>query len=325
MRRAKIVSTGMYVPEKVLTNFDLEKMVDTSDEWIRTRTGIVERHIAAEDETSADLAEKAAREALEKASVSPEELDLIIVATITPDYYFPATACLVQARLGAKNAGCFDVEAACSGFVYSLSMGASYIMAGWANKILVVAADVLSKMTDWEDRNTCVLLADGAGAALLEATDEDKGVLSSYLGGWGGQPELLYVPAGGFKKPPYKVDNPKDFFLKMNGREVYKWAVTKMEESARIALKRAGIPIEQVSLVIPHQANIRIIQTVAERLGVPWEKMFVTIHKYGNTSGATVPIALHEAIEEGRIKEGDIVVLTAMGGGFTWGASVIKF
>ena len=325
MRRARIVSTGMYVPEKVLTNFDLEKMVDTSDEWIRTRTGIVERHIAAEDETSADLAEKAARMALERAGISAEDIDLIIVATITPDYYFPATACLLQARIGAKNAGCFDLEAACSGFIYSLSMGASYIMAGWADRVLVVAADVLSKMTDWEDRNICVLLADGAGAAVLEATEEDRGVLSSYLGGWGGQPELLYVPAGGFKNPPYRVKNQKDFLMKMNGREIYKWAVTKMEESARKALERAGLSVEDVSLVIPHQANIRIIRTVAERLGVPWEKVFVNIDKYGNTSGATIPIALHEAVVQGRIKENDIVVFTALGGGLTWGAAVVRF
>lgn len=321
--RAKIVSTGMYVPEKVLTNYDLEKMVDTSDEWITTRTGIKERRIAKETETTSDMATAAAKEALKRAGVSPEELDLIIVATFTPDYLLPSTAARVQAKLGAVNAAAFDVEAACSGFVYSLAVASGLIETGFMKKILVIGSDMLSRVTDWEDRNTCVLFGDGAGAALLEPGDGSSGVLSFWMGSDGSKPELLWVPGGGTALPPYKADK-KDFYLQMNGREVYKVAVTMMEVSARKALELAGLSVDDVSLIIPHQANIRIIQTVAQRLGVPFEKVYVNIHKYGNTSAATIPIAFHEALQEGRLKKGDIVVFTAMGGGFTWGAAVVR-
>ena len=306
----KIIGTGIALPEKVLTNFDLEKMVDTSDEWITTRTGIKERRIA-ENETVTELATKAAQQALQNAGVSPTELDLIILATLTPEKRFPSTACLVQAQLGAERVYAFDVSAACSGFIYALDVADSFIKSGKADKVLVIGAEKLSEAVDWTDRSTCVLFGDGAGAVVVERSEDESDVLASVMYSEGSLEELLYADKCGY--------------IRMKGRELFRFAVRAMEEACREALKRAGVSPEEVSLVVPHQANVRIINALAEKLGIPQEKVYVNIHKYGNTSAASIPIALHEAISEGRIKRGDLILLTAMGGGLTWGAMVIRY
>ncbi len=322
-----IVGTGSFVPDKVLTNLDLEKMVDTSDEWIMTRTGIRERRIVDEGMAASDLACKAAERALEAAGTSPLEVDLIVVATITPDMAFPSTACLVQDRLGAKSAAAFDISAACSGFVYGLSVVDQFIKSGTYKTVLLIGAETLSKITDWTDRNTCVLLGDGAGAVVVKSTEEkSKGILSFYLGADGSAGDFLKIPAGGSRKPPtHQTIDDRLHYVKMRGNELFKVAVRVLVRAVEEALSRSCLSKEEVNLLIPHQANIRIIQAAAEKVGIPLSKVYINVDRYGNTSSASIAIALDEAVRGGRIKEGDIVVLDAFGGGLTWGACVIRW
>lgn len=323
-RYAAIAGWGKYLPQRVLTNHDLERMVDTSDEWIRTRTGIVERHLVEDGEASSTMAVRAARQALERADLPAFALDLIIVATSTPDYLFPATACLVQDALGAIHAGAFDLEAACSGFLYALTVGTQFIRSGMYENVLVVASEALSRITNWEDRNTCVLFGDGAGAAVLRPTSERRGLLASTLGAYGAGSDLLIMPAGGSARPAsLETVAGRQHYIHMKGNEVFRFAVRSMGQATQEVLQQAGLSVEDISLFVPHQANLRIIEALAERLGLPMERIFVNLHRYGNMSAATIPVALCEAAEEGRLKEGDIVVATAFGAGLTWAAGVI--
>ena len=300
-------------------------MVEPFDEWITTRTGIKQRRLAAMDEASSDLAIKAGRRALEDARLNPKDLELIIVATITPDMHFPSTACFVQANLGAKKAVCFDVSAACAGFVYALTIAQQFISRGVYKNALIIGAEVLSTITDWEDRNTCVLFGDGAGAAVV-AEVKSGGVLSTYLGSDGTKADLLMIPGGGSRNPPtHETINKRLHYLKMQGNEVFKIAVKIMTEAAREALKQADLECSDVDLVIPHQANIRIIMAMAKKLDLPPERIYLNIEKYGNVSSASTAIALCEAVKTGRIKKGDIVLLDAFGSGLVWGACVIKW
>jgi len=326
-RRATITGVGSCVPERVVTNFDLEKMVDTTDEWIRTRTGIRERRVAAEDQATSDLAVVAARRALEEARLDPADLDLIIVATVTPDMPFPATACIVQDRLGASRAAALDLETACSGFVYALATGAQFIETGLYNNVLVIGAETLSKIVDWTDRRTCVLLGDGAGAVVLQpALAEDQGLLSFHLGADGGGADLLKQPAGGSRLPASEETvRSRLHYVHMNGREVFKFAVKVMGEAAQAALEKCGLGFADVDYYIPHQANYRIIEASARRFGLPMERVYVNIDRYGNTSAASIPVALDEAVDQGRIRPGDLVLLVAFGGGLTWGAAVCRW
>ncbi|MEN2998826.1 MAG: beta-ketoacyl-ACP synthase III [Brevinematia bacterium] len=322
----KIRGVGMYVPPKVLTNHDLEKMVETSDEWIRTRTGIVQRRIADSEITTSDLAVEASKIAIKNANLLPEDIDAVICATITPDMVFPATAFLISEKLGIKKPG-FDINTACSGFVYASVITNSFLKSGAFKNILVVGAETLSRITDWQDRNTCVLFGDGAGAVIYTIDDSESDILAFELGGDGGFADLLYVPAGGAKIPASEesIKN-RLHFIKMNGRETFKMAVRMMTESVEKVIQKAGIRKEDVKLVIPHQANIRIIDAIAEYLGVTREeKVFVNLDKYGNTSAASIPIALAEAVEQGKINRGDIIILVAFGGGFSWGAIALKY
>jgi 3-oxoacyl-[acyl-carrier-protein] synthase-3 len=325
MQWVRVLGTGSSVPEKVLTNFDLERMVDTSDEWITTRTGIKERRIAAPSETTSKLALEAAQKALEAAQVAPEEIDCIIVGTVTPDMLFPSTACLLQHALGAKRAFAFDLEAGCTGFVYALAVAEKYLLAEGRGKALVVGAETLSKIVDWQDRATCVLFGDGAGAAVVGLGDR-PGILATYLGANGGGAHLLELPAGCSRMPAsFETVEKRLHYIKMNGNEVFKFAVRIVEEASLEVLKKAQKTVDDVKLFIPHQANIRIIQSAAERLGIPEEKVFVNVEKYGNTSSASIPIALDEASRSGRIREGDIVLLVGFGAGLTWGAVLIQW
>ncbi|CAG7603474.1 3-oxoacyl-[acyl-carrier-protein] synthase 3 protein 1 [Paenibacillus solanacearum] len=319
-----VLGTGRYVPERVLTNHELEKMVDTNDEWIVTRTGIRERRIAAPEQASSDLAYEASKIALDKAGISPEEIDLIIVATITPDMSFPSTACILQDKLGAKKAAAFDLSAACSGFIYSLANASNFIATGTYKYALVVGAECLSKITDYTDRNTCILFGDGAGAVVLGPVAEGRGFKSFELGADGTGGPLLKVEAGGSRCPasPQSLEG-KQHFIYMAGAEVFKFAVRIMGSAAEDALRKAGIDKSDVDLLVPHQANIRIIQSALQRLALSEDKCMINLHKYGNVSAASIPIALAEADEEGRLKEGDCVVLVGFGGGLTWGASVL--
>ncbi|MCO5045191.1 MAG: ketoacyl-ACP synthase III [Kiritimatiellae bacterium] len=324
--RASILATGSYVPERVLTNADLEKMVDTTDEWIMTRTGIRERHIARTDEATSDMATEAARRALAAAGVAPEELDMIIVATITPDMGFPNTACFVQSNIGAVNAFCYDIEAACSGFVYGLDLARQYIATGSAKTILLIGAEKISCITDWTDRSLCVLFGDGAGAAVLRAEPNRKGILSAVMRSDGRLHDLLKLPGGGSRNPASAETLAGGLhFMKMNGRDVFKHAVTCMTDVARKALDQAGLTVEDVKLIIPHQANLRIVSAIGERLGGKPEQYFVNLDRYGNTSAASVILALDEAVRMGKLERGDRVLLVAFGGGFTWGASVLEW
>ncbi len=326
MIRARITGTGSYVPEKVMTNFDFEKFMETSDEWIRTRTGIRERHVAADGENTSDLATKAAERALEMAGVKPEELDGIILGTITGDYPWPATSCIVQANLGAVNASAHDVSAACSGFLFALSSAADRIQAGNAKKMLVIGAEVLTRIIDWEDRNTCILFGDGAGAVVLEAHEGENGILSTHLHTDGNQLELLYQPGFSTKiVPSVEALENRDYFLKMQGNEVFKVAVRSLTEVAEEALEANGMTSEDVNLLIPHQANIRILEATAKRLKLLDERTYINVDRFGNTSGATIPLALDEVNRAGRIKEGDIVLFNAFGGGFTWASALIRW
>ena len=326
MIRARITGTGSYVPEKVLTNQDIEKFLDTNDEWIRARTGISERHIAADGEQTSDLATRAAERAMEMAGVSAEDLDLIVVGTITGDYPWPATACIVQGNLGAKNAGAFDVSAACSGFLYALSCAIDRVEAGRCKKALVIGAEVLSRIVNWEDRNTCILFGDAAGAVIVEAGESDRGILSTHLHADGTQLELLYQPGFGTKfLPSVEALKEKNYFLQMQGNEVFKVAVRSMSEVANIALQANGMTAEDVDLFIPHQANIRILNATAKKIGLKDEQVYINVNRFGNTSGATIPLALDEANRAGRLKEGDVVLLDAFGGGFTWAATLLRW
>lgn len=321
-----IIGTGYYVPEKILTNFDLEKMVDTNNEWIVERTGISERRIAEADVPTSELAFHAAKNALDNAGVSPEEIDLIIVCTITPDMIIPSVACLLQDRLGAKKAAAFDLSAACSGFVYGASVATQFIKSGVYQKVLVVAAETLSKIVDWSDRNTCVLFGDGAGAAVLGAVEEGYGILGIELGSDGSGGEFLTVPASGSLHPAtaQTIEN-KLHYIQMNGSEVFKFAIKIMGEAALKALGNAGLTASDIDCLVPHQANIRIIKSAAKRLHMPMDKVIVNVEKYGNTSAASIPIALAEAAQSGRIKKGDIVVVVGFGAGLTWASCAMKW
>lgn len=322
--RAGILGVGSAVPERILTNADLERMVDTSDEWISTRTGIKERRISSPTEKTSDYASKAAMKALERAGVQPSELDLIIVATLTPDMFCPPTACIVQDRINAPQAAAFDLSAACSGFVYGLDVAVRGIEAGAYKRVMVIGADLLSHVTDYTDRSTCVLFGDGAGAAVIGPV-ERGGVLSTYLGADGSGGAKLTVPAYRGERGGDAPGEGQGCYIRMEGNEVFKFAVRVMPEAALEALRRADVPPEEVDLFIPHQANIRIIDAAAKRLGIGSDKVFVNVHKYGNTSAASIPLALDEALDQGRVKEGDTLVLVGFGGGLTWAASVLEW
>lgn len=322
----EIVSMGRYLPDRVLTNHDLEEMLDTSDEWIQNRTGIRERRIADDETTPADMGAEAARRAMEKTGVNAGEVDILIVATATPDRWLPSTACDIQARIGCTNAASFDIMAACSGFLYGLSMAEGYLVAGRGEIALVVSAEKMSSIVDWSDRSTCVLFGDGAGAAVVRASEGEAGILSSYLRSDGRLSDLLYRPAGGAAVPLDAEGLERgDHLVKMKGREVFKNAVREMAEASDMALKQAGLTPEDVTLLVPHQANIRIIEATARYAGVPRDKVYVNLDRFGNMSSATVPIALDEARECGRIEPGDHVLLTAFGAGLTWGAMALRF
>jgi len=324
--RARIIGMGIGIPKKVLTNADLEKMVETTDEWIKTRTGISERHIAGEDEKCSDLATTASLGALEQAKLSPKDIDLIIVATISPDMFFPATACIVQNNIGAVCPS-FDIGAACSGFPFALATAESYIATGQYKNILVVGAEKLSSFIDWKDRSTCVLFGDGAGAAVISATNgSEDGILNTHLGSDGSSADLLKIPGGGSTLPPsYEVIDQKLHTLKMQGSEIFKLAVRRMGDSVLKVLDEAGLTLDDLDMLIPHQANLRIIQAVGARINLPEEKVFVNLNKYGNMSSASTIVALYEAVQEGKIKKGSNVVIVAFGSGLTWAASVLKW
>lgn len=325
MKPVGILGAGFYAPEKVLTNQQLEQMVDTNDEWIVTRTGIKERRIASADEATSDLAYEAAVRAIEQAGITAEEIDLIVVATITPDMTFPATACLVQEKLGASQAAAYDLSAACSGFIYALANAQNFIATGIYKYALVIGAECLSKITDYTDRNTCILFGDGAGAVVIGPVEEGRGFRSFELGADGSGGELLKLSGGGSRHPASieTIEN-KLHYISMAGSEVFKFAVRIMGSAAEEALKKAGIEKQDVDLLIPHQANIRIIQAALNRLDLTDDKCIINLDRYGNASAASIPIALAEAIEEGRAKVGDTIVLVGFGGGLTWGAAVLN-
>ena len=325
-RPCSITSVGSYVPDKVLTNADLEKIVETTDEWITTRTGIKQRRIAADKEFTSDMAAKAAQRAMDKAGITAEQIDLIIVATITPDMLFPATACLVQAKLGARRSAAFDIEAACSGFIYALEIGQQFIMSRMYETVLVIGAERLSSIVNWKDRNTCVLFGDGAGAAILQHRPDAHGLLTACMGADGDKAMLLCMPGGG-SRIPATADSVEAglHHLQMDGKETFKNAVTAMYNAAQEALRRCEIDISRIKLVIPHQANRRIIDAVTERLGVDPSQVFVNLDRYGNTSAASVAIALDEAVTQGRLQRGDLALLVVFGAGLTWAAAVIEW
>jgi 3-oxoacyl-[acyl-carrier-protein] synthase-3 len=324
--RSRIISTGSYLPQKVLTNYDLEKMVDTSDEWIIERTGIKERRIADDSQAASDLAYEASKIALERAGLKADDIDLIIVATVTGDMPFPSTACILQDKLGAVKAVGFDINATCSGFLYSLYIADSLIKSRMHKRVLIVGAEVLSRITDWEDRNTCVIFGDGAGAVIIEPTEEDRGILSLHINSDGRMWELLHVPGGG-SRYPVSIDSIKNklHYIKMKGNETFKVAVRTLEDLVVKILDENKLDSSMLSLLIPHQANLRIIQATADRIGIPMDKVIVNIERYGNTSAASIPIALDEAVRTGRIKDGDYILLEAFGGGFTWASALIRW
>lgn len=323
--RAFVAGTGAYAPERVLTNADLERMVDTSDEWIVERTGIRERRLAAPGEACSDLGTKAAERALEAAGVAAADLDMILVATCTGDAPLPATACLVQHRLGATRAAACDIGAACCGFVYALAVGDAYVRTGMRH-VLVVGSEVMSAITNWKDRNTCILFGDGAGAAVLSATKEDRGILSSHLHSDGSLWNLICVPGGGSRMPPTEKMLADELqYIKMKGNETYKVAVKTLEEAALAALKANGLTVADLDVYVPHQANVRIIKAVASRLGLPMEKVVLNMDRYGNTSAASIPMALDEAVRGGRIRKGHLVMMAAFGSGLTWATSLVRW
>jgi len=325
-RTCSITGVGSYVPERILSNADLEKMVETSDEWITTRTGIKERRVAADGQFTSDLATEAAKRAMAKADVTGEQIELIIVATITPDMPFPSTACLVQHKIGARRAAAFDIEAACSGFIYALEIAQQFIMSRTYDTVLVIGAEKLSSIVDWKDRNTCVLFGDGAGAAVLQNRPQAHGLLTAVMGADGEKADLLFMPGGG-SRCPATMDSvaARQHYLRMEGKETFKNAVQAMLTAANEALKRCEIDITRIKCVIPHQANRRIIDAVGERLGATPEQIFINLHKYGNTSAASVAIALDEAVQSHRVQRGDLILLIVFGAGLTWGAAVIEW
>lgn len=326
LRSVSITGVGSYVPERVLTNADLEKIVETTDDWITTRTGIRERRIARDNEATSDLAVMAAQRALAAAGITADQVELIIVATITPDMQFPSTACLVQHRLGAHRAAAFDLEAACSGFVYALDVASHFVASHTYNTVLVIGAEKMSSVVDWTDRNTCVLFGDGAGAAVLQNRPNAHGLLTTCLGSDGGKASLLELPGGG-SACPASVDSvtKRLHFLRMDGKETFKNAVNAMVAATHEALNRCGVTVAEVKCIIPHQANHRIMSAVAERIGAREDQLFVNVDRYGNTSAASVAIALDEAVSQGRIVRGDLVLMVVFGAGLTWGAALIEW
>jgi 3-oxoacyl-[acyl-carrier-protein] synthase III len=323
---ALITGWGMYAPSRVLTNEDLSRMVDTSDEWIVSRTGIRERRIAADDETTTTLSVNAARDALAVAGLDASELDLVIVGTCSPDYPLPATSVLVARELGATRAAGFDLQAACSGFVYALATASGFIRSGMYRNVLVVGVEILSRFIDWSDRNTCVLFGDGAGAVLLQASDRPGGMTGFHLFSDGSGADMIIVPGGGTAHPAsQRTVDAKQHFIRMEGRDVYRYATRQLAESALVAIRQAGIGIDEIDQFVFHQANLRIIESVARQLSIPWEKTYINIEKYGNTSAASVPMALAEALAAGRIKEGDRVLMVAFGAGYTAAAAVVEW
>jgi 3-oxoacyl-[acyl-carrier-protein] synthase III len=325
-RTCSILAVGSYVPERILTNADFEQMVNTTDEWITTRTGIKERRIAAKNESTSDLATKAALCAMTRAKVTPQQIDLIVLATITPDMPFPSTACLVQEKIGAYRAAAFDIQAACSGFIFGLEVGQQFIMSRTYDTVLVIGAEKLSSIINWSDRNTCVLFGDGAGAAILRNRPQAHGLLTACMGSDGGRAGLLCMPGGGSSCPPTHESLAAGLhYLRMDGKETFKNAVNAMYTAAVEVLRRCELDITQIKCIIPHQANRRIIDAVAERLGATPEQVFVNLHKYGNTSAASVAIALDDAVQNDRIRRGDLVLLIVFGAGLTWGAAVIEW
>ncbi|MEW5804805.1 MAG: beta-ketoacyl-ACP synthase III [bacterium] len=326
MKSAYIAGTGSYVPEEVISNFDLEKMVDTTDEWIRTRTGISERRIAAKNEPTSDLAVKAAQAALEDAGMEPQELDMIITATVTPDMILPSAGCVIQKKIGAPNAAAFDVAAACSGFLYALSIADQFVKSGQYKNILIVGADTLSKVTDWTDRSTCILFGDGAGAVILKPTDETRGILSTHLYSDGTISDLLEVPAGGSLIPASRESlEARLHYITMKGNGLFKIAVKALSDSIQTAITHQGVTADDIDLFIFHQANARIIQAVGERLSIPESKIPLTIEKYGNTSAASIPITLDELHKDEKIHPGNLLCFAAFGGGLTWASSMVRW
>ncbi len=323
----RIIGTGSYAPAKVLTNADVEKLVDTSDEWIRTRTGISERRISTEEEATSDLAYQASLRALEAASLDPADLDMILVATITPDMFFPSTSCILQDRLQARRAAALDISAACSGFVYGLAVADGLLRLGTLRNILLVGAETLTKIVNWKDRNTCVLFGDGAGAVILRASEGEQGILSTHLFADGSKGSLLIMPGGGSRRPISQrvLDEGLAAIQMANGNEVFKGAVRAMEDAALAALKHNRLEVGDVAIMVPHQANLRIIDAVGHRLGFTPERVCVNVQRFGNTSAASIPLALDEAVREGRVKAGDLVLLCAFGGGLTWASALIRW
>ena len=326
MTRAKITGTGAYAPKRILTNADLEKMVDTNDEWIQQRSGIRERHVVEDGEATSDLAVHAARQALERANLLPEDIDFIVVGTTTPDMFFPTVGNIVQQRLGCRRVGSMDVLAACAGSVYSLSIGAKYIETGKYRRVLCIGAEALSRITDFTDRGTCVLLADAAGAAVLEPSEDGSGIIDTDLYSDGQYADLLIMPGGGSRHPATRETvDARMHYAKMKGSEVFKVAVRMFVDCAETILTRHNLTASDVDLFIPHQANLRIIEAAAKRVGLPMEKVFVNVDRYGNTGAASVYVALEEAVTAGRLKKGDTVLMAAFGGGFAWGAALMQW
>lgn len=326
MKNAGILGIGTYVPERKMTNFDFEKIIDTTDEWIKTRTGVEERRFAAPHEATSDLCMEAIKKVLATTNTAVEEIDMILVATCTPDFPIPSTACIVQKKLGAVNAAAMDINSACSGFVYGLTMANALVKSGTNKKVIVVGAETLSRIVDMEDRNTCILFGDGASAALIGEVEDGYGIISTFLGADGDVTETLTITAGGTRNPmtPERAEN-KEQFLKMKGQDVFKFAVKALPDASSKALEKAGLTPADVDLVVPHQANVRIIDAAAKKLGLPLDKFVMNLHKYGNTSAASIGLALGEALEDKRIKKGDIIVLTGFGAGLTYGSIVLKW
>jgi 3-oxoacyl-[acyl-carrier-protein] synthase III len=326
MIHARITGTGSFVPKKVITNIDLEKLVDTSDQWITERTGIKERRIAEKGQTTSDLAYEAGRKALKDAGVGPDELDLIIVATMTPDMILPSVSCVLQEKLGAKKAAAFDIYAACSGFIYGMSIADAFIRSGVYKNILLIGAEVLSRFTDWEDRSTCILFGDGAGAVVIQRHAGKRGILSTHLHSDGSLGDLIHVPAGGSQHPAsHDTIRKRMHFIKMKGNETFKAAVRALEGVVQETLDYNNIKAAEIDYLVPHQANLRIIQAMAQRLDMPMEKVVLTLPKYGNTSAASIPMALDEAVRDGRIKEHHLLLFEAFGGGLTWASALVRW
>jgi 3-oxoacyl-[acyl-carrier-protein] synthase III len=326
MIHSRITGTGSFAPKKIITNQDLEKLVDTSDEWITERTGIKERRIAEKGQNTSDLAYEAGKKALKAAGLTAQELDLILVATMTPDTILPSMGCVLQDKLGAKNAAAFDIAAACSGFIYGLSIADAFIKAGAYKNILLVGAEVLSRFTDWEDRTTCVLFGDGAGAVVIQRHTGKRGILSTHLHSDGSLGDLLHVPAGGAQHPAsHDTIRKRMHFIKMKGNETFKAAVRALEGVVQEALEHNKVKPEEIDLLVPHQANLRIIQAMAQRLNMPMEKVVLTLPKYGNTSAASIPMALDEAVRDGRVKENHLLLFEAFGGGLTWASALVRW